>query len=585
MKKILCILLCICFAFSIVSCSPQEEAEETAAPDNNSNIELVRDGVSQYKIVYPSLSRTEDTTAVFTLIDTFKEATGIELSAENDMKHGFDPEQSNTHRILIGKTNYAESAEAFEGLRHQEYKVEVRETNIVIAAFTSSGYNAAIEWLKKEVFDNFADGALTMGTDMSCHESIVSGYQVKSWTIDGVSLQKFRIVYSDKEHGKELVKIVEKIAIRTGYYLDLVLDSESQPTQYEILIGDTNRSESSDLDVSDALHYAFKTVNGKLVIKSGGRHSYLKRLEELVDIITKEASVITMTESYLLEGNFLDETYDVSMADGADIRIMSANLMAQRDMYADAAIAAGFDFERRAEIFFSSLEFYNPTVVGMQECCLKWRDAIKNYRYYDERWQLVEFDNPLVSEGDPDDKVYSSIMFRKDLYELVGSGMHYYSQYGNIRCRNYTWVLLRDRTTEQEFCFVSTHWDGGPDKTTDYERTVLQGEELTSFVNYMALDYPVFTVGDFNRSETTPTYKKYLEDTGAVDCKHAAKELVNPHLNSGHDWGQTYRWSISIDHITATQKTAEVLRFETLMYNEQIWASDHSWLIADIKFK
>lgn len=574
MKKLICILLCICFVASLASCAQKTETRD---------LELARDGVSQYKIVYPTDARPADTTAVFTFIDAFKEATGIELSAENDMLKGEESNSSNTHRILIGKTNYTESIEAFEGLKHQDYKISVYDTNIVIAAFTSSGYNAAVEWLKENVFSNIADGVLTMGRE-GVHESLVSGYQVQSWTIDGVPLENFKIVYSDKKHAKEYSKIVEKIAVRTGYYLDIELDSESEPTQYEILIGDTNRPESSEVNVSAALNYTFRTVNGKLVIKAGGRQSYMRLLDEMVDIITKEASVITMNDSYVLDGNFFDDTNDISIADGADIRIMCANLMAERSEYADAAIKSNFEFSRRSELLFSSLEFYSPTVVGLQECCIQWRNAIKSYRHYDEKWQLLEFDNPNLPD-DADNKVYSTIMFRKDLYELVESGMEYYSAYNNIRCRCFTWALLKDKATGQEFCIVSTHWDGGPDKVTDAESTVVQGEELTKFVKSMYYHYPVITMGDFNRSETTPTYKKYLENTGAVDCKVAAKNSVNSAVTSGHGWGQSVMWSISIDHITATSHNAEVLKFETLVYNDQIWASDHSWLLTDIKFK
>ena len=577
MKRLICVLLCICFVASITSCAPKDKNTEIV------DLELACDGISKYKIVYPTDARSADTTAVFTLVDAFKEATGIELLAENDMLKGEESNSSNTHRILIGKTNYPESLEAFEGLKHQDYKISVHDTNIVIAAFTSSGYNAAVEWLKQNVFCNIADGVLTMGRE-GVHESLVSGYQVQSWTINGVPLEKFKIVYSDKDHAKEYSKIAEKIAVRTGYYLDLVLDSESEPTQYEILIGDTNRAESSEVNVSDALNYTFRTVNGKLVIKAGGRHSYIRLLDELVDIITKEAYVITMNDSYVLDGNFFDDSNDISLADGTDIRIMCANLMAERSEYADDAIKSNFEFSRRIELLFSSLEFYSPTVVGLQECCIQWRNAIKSYRLYGEKWQLLEFDNPNLPD-DADNKVYSTIMFRKDLYELVESGMEYYSEYNNIRCRCFTWAILRDKATGQEFCIVSTHWDGGPDKVTDAESTVVQGEELTRFVKSMYYDYPVITMGDFNRSETTPTYKKYLQDTGAVDCKVAAQNCVNSAVTSGHGWGQSVMWSISIDHITATSNNAQVLKFETLVYNDQIWASDHSWLLTDIKFK
>ena len=547
-----------------------------------SELELVKDGASQYKIVYPTDARSADTTAVFTLMDAFKNATGIELSAESDMLKGAESNSGNTHRIIIGKTNYAESESAFEGLKYQDYRVLVEDTNIAIAAYTSSGYNAAIEWLEKNVFCNYADGTLMMGRE-GCHDSTVSGYQVQSWTIGGVSIESFKMVYADKDRAKEYSAMIDKIAVRTGYYLDLALDSQSEPYQYEILIGDTNRPESAQVDTPAALGYTIKVVNDKLVIKSGGRQSYERLLTELVDILSKGASVITMDKNYSFEGNFLDDPYDISMAKGADIRIMSANLMAERYDYAESAFESKFEFSRRSEIFFSAIEFYSPTVVGVQECCIQWRNAIKSYRYYSEKWQLLEFDNPNIP-NDVDNKVYSTIMFRKDLYDLVDSGMEYYSKYNNMRCRCYTWAILKDKATGQEYCIISTHWDGGPDNKTDSDSTVTQGKELTSFVKSMLKEYPVISMGDFNRNENTPTLKKYLEDTMAVDCKNAAKNCVNSSVTSGHGWGQETLWSISIDHITASQ-TTEVLRFETLMYNDQIWASDHSWLLVDIKVK
>ena len=65
---------------------------------------------------------------------------------------------------------------------------------------------------------------------------------------------------------------------------------------------------------------------------------------------------------------------------------------------------------------------------------------------------------------------------------------------------------------------------------------------------------------------------------------YAAKKRLNV-AGSWHDWGNPTPSAGSADHITATKNGAEVLQFETLTYNEQIWASDHAWLMADVKLK
>ena len=65
--------------------------------------------------------------------------------------------------------------------------------------------------------------------------------------------------------------------------------------------------------------------------------------------------------------------------------------------------------------------------------------------------------------------------------------------------------------------------------------------------------------------------------------RHRKKRLNK--LGSWHTWGQLTSSAGSCDHITVTSKDTKVLQFETLIYNDQHYASDHSWLIADIQFK
>jgi endonuclease/exonuclease/phosphatase family metal-dependent hydrolase len=222
------------------------------------------------------------------------------------------------------------------------------------------------------------------------------------------------------------------------------------------------------------------------------------------------------------------------------------------------------------EIFYGMLEYYEPTVVGLQEFCKFWMADFHQYRYRD-RWGLLEFDN-VRREGE---KVLSTVLYRKDLCTLVDSGMHYYSVHNNGRCRCYTWALLKIKATGKEFCFVSTHWDGHKSPNT-----MQQVAEITEFVREMSKRCPVITTGDFNTGEREEAMIQYLRDIDSADAMHESDERLNVQ-GSWHDWAKDYSSYNSIDHITVTRPSRS-LQFETLYYNEQIYASDHAWLLADV---
>ena len=195
-----------------------------------------------------------------------------------------------------------------------------------------------------------------------------------------------------------------------------------------------------------------------------------------------------------------------------------------------------------------------------------WKDRSK--------WEILKIQNPNVSS----EYVCSTVMYRKDLYTLKDSGMQYYSAYNNGRCRCITWAVLQDKTSGKSFCFVSTHWDGDGG-----ENAPTQLAEEVEFVNTMAASYPVITTGDYNSNEYTNSFKSFLSQTNSADAMYAAANRVNV-AGSWHDFGKDTPSAGSCDHITATKSNVKVLKFETLMYNEQIYCSDHAWIIADLQF-
>ncbi len=537
---------------------------------------LISGGASQYKLVYADKASDVENNALMMIYEHFNSKFGIKLPITDDYLPEGKTHDGETCNIIVGQTNYAISSEAYEGLKYQDYRIIAKDTNIAIAAYSATGYDAAIKWLKNNVFNTYADGNLTMNaTDVS--EELVSGYPISKWTISDNELGKYQIVYADASIAEEVSDIRNNIAKKTGWYMKAGLDTELAETDYEILIGDTSREASMSVNNPSALNYVLEVVEEKLVIKLGGLQSSKLFWKDFFDIVVQDSKEVIMDDMYLLNGNFFDDDLDSSLATGTDVRVMSANVMADLSDYDSGAAEGGFDFLRRAEIFFAAVDFYEPTVVGVQEFCASWYEAYENYQFIEE-WEILKFKNP--NQNLQKENVFSTVMYRSDLYTLLDSGMRYYSEYNNGRCRCYTWAKLQDKKTGEQFYIISTHWDGG-----DTAETMKQVEELSEFVKNKNI--PVFTTGDFNSNEWTQAWKKYIADTNSYDCRVDAgeKKRVN-NVDSWHGWGVAdTEVGGSADHITGTKSNTEILKFQTIEKNYQIWASDHAWLYCDFKLK
>ena len=576
MKKVLLIILSLLCCAELVSCGilGAGDKNESELESEKTLAAVISNGSSRYSLVYPESSTGEELFAVNEIYNAFVGKTKVKLDRGDDfLKEG--EQRAEAYKILVGRTNYELSAEAFKGLRYHEFRILTDDTCIAIAAYSLDGFKAAAKWFEENFIVKFSDGELKMES-IDVKVAVSDEYDVEKWTIGGNELKNYKIVYAEDVSREQMLILRNNIAKKTGWFLDVVSDAAPEVYEYEILIGDTNRIESSQVEPS-ALNFTVKTVGDKLVIKSGGSHSFELLMENFDELVIQGFENIKMGDGYENVGDFYDDPNSVLMHKNANIRILDANVQANLSGYMEDDTAA-FGFDRRLEIFFAALDFYQPTVVGLQEFCMSWHNGLETYQDID-KWEILKFRNPNL----PTEYVLTTIMYRKDLLTLVDSGMTYYSAFNNGRCRAITWAVLKDNATGKEFCFISTHWDGGNgDINGETENTMVQVEELSSFVKEMSEKYPVFTTGDFNRNEFTNAFKTYLSNIKSVDAMYGAEQRLNV-LGSYHGWGKDTASAGSCDHITATKDTT-VLKFETLMYNQQIYASDHAWLIADIKF-
>lgn len=577
------ILSLMCLTLATVSCKEDSkidintdiESGQGDADEKNGLIDIIKDGICEYGIIYPADSEPAIDSAVTLFASRFEQITGIPLPVSRQEAG----EEFFSHKIIFGKIDNPDVKKVYEELRYYDYSVSVSGSNIIVAAHTSLGYMKAVNYIESTVLSSTVNDGNGVDLTMKVTEyknSTHTSYPINSWTVHGTDLLKYRIVYASDEILDEITKLRDDIAKACGAYLDIVKDTESEPQKNEILIGSTNRAESALCADPSPLHFYAKACGTKLVIKSGGVYSASRMLAPLFTAMTSVPDgKIAMAEGYVCEGDLFDDPLDSSYADGTDIRIMSCNILAELESWSQVSEHYPYlPVRMREELLFAALDYYRPTIVGFQELTSDWYRAIEeNYHAYDN-WELLKFDNPNRAD---DEYVFSTVMYRSDLYTLMDSGMSFYSAHNNGRARCYTWAVLKSITTGQEFCFVSTHWDG-----SGKPNAALQANELSEFVNSMRMRMPVFTTGDFNSNENSPELKQFFEDCESVDAKYAALEQVN-NVGSWHNFlKDDLSWG-SCDHITAT-KDVTVLKFQTLYKNGLIYASDHCWLIADIRF-
>lgn len=122
------------------------------------------------------------------------------------------------------------------------------------------------------------------------------------YTLNGVALEEYRIVYCEDEYGygRDSAKILRsRLEELTGIMLRIAEDTK-EPAEYEIVLGDTNRSEKLKMDELDALDYAV-AADGKRVLLNAGEPYMLETVSNKFLQMYSEHRKLTVSETPITE--------------------------------------------------------------------------------------------------------------------------------------------------------------------------------------------------------------------------------------------------------------------------------------------
>lgn len=274
-KKTLSILLTVlmlasCFTF--VGCQ-NGETENTEQPTEEvteripETLTIAADGQSKYKVIRPEAVDDIGKDAAIKLRKTINDATGAELGIADDWYNTRDggtlPEKA--CEILVGATNRVESAHALAKIRQRDFIITVENDRVVVTGGNTSATAEAVEYFIANYINN-TDKSVKL-TDDTCYIHQYD-YPLGELTLGGVPLRDYTVVYPekcDKLTYNAALNLSDYFLSSGGIEMKVVSDKEAE-TEYELLVGATNRAASKAAKTYAADEFYIGSSGKKVVL-------------------------------------------------------------------------------------------------------------------------------------------------------------------------------------------------------------------------------------------------------------------------------------------------------------------------------
>lgn len=600
MKRLICIFLALTLLLGmsslIVGCNNEGGEEEESTVVEAPKIPLIEKGKSSYIIIYPDEATPSEIEAVYIIREAIASVTGLRLKS---MTEEYKDSEKGANIIYVGNTSFAPAKTAKEEISkeyHDAYAIEYSEKDIYIVAASEEALITAANFFAEDIvkgnYDSKTKTLLFASHRYNGEVVLEDGFAVKN-------IRDYSIVYTSedgvsfKSTAMELQEIIEE---RTGFKPDIFVDTELEEGSFEILIGETNRSLSQKAydKTSRIMEYEIVIEQYKVQLAIGGYFSAEKCLTAFSEKILRKADQTFASGNYY-KTVLTDKTQ--TLTEGADVRIMSANILAYR--WGESKAPNVRPVAQRCEIFMGILRNSTPDAIGVQETDQPWVDVLPWYLSRMAEKDGIEY-TFLFSEATHESMTminFSTILYRSDLYNLDDSGVEVFSIWDNTPSyfqRVASYVKLTSKTdADKEFILVNTHWAHEDDATVN--ACAVEQANLVNRLKDKYKDVTIFNTGDYNNLPSRKWKDTYLnqfvaaingkiaskvaKDKGVLlvpgGCRGGAEDMIEGILRDIDD--------DFIDHIIYAGGTCDVLCHDTIRENKSQILTDHSPIYADFK--
>lgn len=590
MYRSLCALLCVAMLLgAFVGCSNGNSEQGSDTTDNmadteqNTTLLLADNGKSEYSIYYAAELETGGSVAMLinTMATHINKATGAKLKVMSDTDYSDDV--ADTPAILIGKTKFAESAEASKKLsKMNDYHIGIVGNKLVICGESADACATAVQHFMNKIIAVQRNQGKTLTFSSADEYTYKATYGIDSVKILGTELSEYSFVLPKNAEVNETYfanTLRYWLMTEYGVLLDIT-DDTSDVGEHEIIVGSTSRVASAALAENE---YRITAADGRLELAANGYAAY----DELYNYMTKtlipsgESARYTISESSVTvnAARAYEERTGCTLEGSGDVRVMYYNIYGW----------GGYNFAMRTKMQLELFATYAPDVIGCQEFTSETRAG-----YFYDGLRKLGYNEVAVNTGSSN---YTPLFYDPERLTLVESGWLLYDGLNDSNSKSVTWTVF-ETTAGKRFIAMSTHFyytsdsAGNAARVSEAEQLLDVIEDIRSYPDYA--DLPLIMGGDLNcRLGSAPL--AVLSEGGLYSAWETAVEkndLDGKH--SHYDYDSTYgiymsvqvptdSYTDSIDHAYVSEGVT-VNSFKTL-YNPYVMvASDHSPELVDISF-
>lgn len=567
-----------------VDVTESETVIETLPPEEH--LKLIENGKTEFKLVRPDKASDVLINAVINFKSVFKSKTGISLDFIYESEENAD---NDNYEIVIGNTLHPESIEICKDLQNDEYFYGVVKNKIVIAAGSDAGLNKAINAFMIDIVgNNISDDKSTLNVYVSQNFLHSVTYPLENFTIGGVKLRDFDIVYNpDGLYSEELlsIKLKQLFCNQTGYNINIYKDTsdEAKKSSHKIIIGKTAFSNSVNVS---GFEYSINIKSGNVFLSAASLEAY----DEIYNVIVSNivgTGENGLKDPFTYKGKaVVDETTAKLKGENtSDVRIIFNNILGNCNDTTHPVVY-------RTKSVSEMLTSYHPDVLGLQECSPKSRST--NIVAILDRYGYKEVGAKATNSNGNN---YTPLFYNPNTVKVIECGYDYYTgTFNDGGSKSLTWAVFEVIATGKKFAVCSTHFfyqsEAGEGRVENAKTIAARCKAI-----YDKYKIPVIMGGDLNTKISTAPFN-YLKDNGLIDIRANSTEWSKikghhsyPEFSEVLGYYDVYytpnsSYGDSIDHAFCYgNETVTFDRYHVVTEPFALMSSDHCPIIVDFTFK
>lgn len=516
--KAIALLLALLTLLSLAACTGSGDGEPTEAPSDNSSgspvttepIEeaaesILIESLADYAIVRPEKVSSDLLETMNLLNQKLKEVNSGITYKDDFYREDVPTYRIGEYEILVGNTNREETKTFLSELRYNDYGYALIGKKLVIAGHSEEATENAIREFMKSVLraEDKPEGVF-YSSEYDYLNKLE--YNINSIILDKTAVENFRIVYPKKNNNSEKIAaqmIAEAIADASGIVIEVVHDGE-EATEYEILVGGTNRNTDAEI----------KAMGEKL----GATEAVIRYDGKKINIYGVTSTAI------LVAANEFKSNFDNRKTDKLEVALAPELLCKYDDSILTAMSfnvwVSGKSVERNERVL-TMVRNYFPDTIGFQEVDPVWLATLRDG--LNDQYAYVGEGRNGGNSGE-----YNPIFYKKEIFNLIESGTKWLSDTPDVVSkyeqsslpRIYTYALLEKKSDGKRIMVINTHFDH-----KSAEARELQGKVLAEFLKQVG-DYPIILTGDFNCEAASSAYSKVISG-GVSNANDIADKRIN----------------------------------------------------------